>query len=165
MSEVSPVKRKDLSSYLGVGEEVLGTVVTPQPPTLPPTTRPHGLPPTTYPTPTPPLVLPHFPLIPVKPSPTAPVNPPTRLLLPLPSPSPTLWSLPRTSRHRATPPPTAPSSPTLLPALPCVPPLPRHHPPPPPPPFHCLPPPPKLWEGEVDSAFSSASSDYSTIYL
>ena len=118
VSEARQVRRKDLSSYLGVEEEVLGTVVTPPPPTLPPT--PH----TTA-------------LLPITTTLQRSLLPPP--LLPLPPPSL---------------PPPAFYCPTL----------------PPPPAFHShpsLPPPPTnlCWTGEVDSAFSSASSEYSTVCL
>ena len=158
-------RRKDLSSYLGVGQDVLCTVVTPQPPEPQQSRKAHpshslqaaqsshanqdNLKPRSPP---PPRSTPPPP--PTDASPTAPS--PASSTVPLPI-SPLLLN----TLH-----PSSEPSPSSLPHHPTPPP-----PPPSPPPLDTLPPTADIdtdysWGIEVDSAFSSAaSSEYSTIYL
>ena len=161
-------RRKDLSSYLGVGQDVLCTVVAPQPPPQPQQPRE---PQSAQADPSSPANRDNLqPQSPAPPRSSAP-PPPTDASQASPSPASSVPTLPISTPHlpQRLHPPCQPSK-TSLRLLPPSPPPPSP-PPPSPPPMATLPPSTDIdmdysWGTEVDSAFSSAaSSEYSTIYL
>ena len=157
-------RKKDLSSYLGVGQDVLCTVVAPEPPEPQQCRKGHpsqstqaaqsshanqdNLKPRSPP-----------------PPPSSPPPPPTDASPSAPSPASSVLPLPIRPHLLNTLHPSSEPPPTSLPRHPTPP------PPPSPPPLDTLPPTADIdtdysWGTEVDSAFSSAaSSEYSTIYL
>ena len=153
-------RKKDLSSYLGVGQDVLCTVVAPEPPEPQQCRKGHPSQSTQA------AQSSHANQDNLKPrSPPPPPSsspPPPRDASPsAPSPASSVLPLPIRPHLLNTLHPSSEPPPTSLP----------RHPTPPPPPLDTLPPTADIdtdysWGTEVDSAFSSAaSSEYSTIYL
>ena len=160
-------RRKDLSSYLGVGQDVLCTVVTPEPPEpLLQSRKAHPQSQLAQAAQSSHANQDNLKARSPPPPPSSTPPPPTDASPSAPSPASSVLPLPIISPHLLnTLHPSSEPSPTSLPLHPPPP------PPPSPPPLDTLPPTADIdtdysWGTEVDSAFSSAaSSEYSTIYL